>query len=570
MNQDTSILADPAVCASDTGRQLVVLCDGTNNTYNSGEGTNVLKLQELLGTDLQSSLVFYDPGVGSAAFAPENTLSGWFKRFRERVEGLAFGSGVYDNITEAYTFLMREYQPGDRIYVFGFSRGAFTARAVVGLVNAFGLLPQQSENLIPTLLNIYFKGTNDSVETAWEKLTTTVMRWEVAQGSRRVLSQKLKEHAVPLQRRSVTIHFVGVWDTVESIGMIPGLRESISAQPTLTNKNGTRKCFTHVRQALALDEYRLRFAPRMYDENDTEANEHGQSSQQRWYPGAHCDVGGTYGDNALISESAKHWLISEALGKGLKLSAPLPAAPSLSETRPVLHSELYDMPYWSIAGMAVRKSTYGHAAPDFSGIRYPQNTVWNKRRSLGAAVIAFGVCLLCSMLMAWAASGKLPTDIQQWWNVSSAFAEWSLHAWRGSEAMNPLLIHGHLKTAFFIDFFFIAAYGYLMGLMVTRSFASLAGLNSFNSSGVDSRARWLNRLGHGMTFLVIADIMEGSLALTYLSTLGELWAWLSGLLVILISLAACTKWLGLGMCVALILWAAGAAIRPRANETVKQ
>ena len=104
-------------------RQLIVVCDGTNNNVTGGRtDTNIIKLQRGLARDA-GQIVFYDPGVGNPAELPGATWVDSIRNWIQRLSGLAFGGGVYENIAECYTFLMLNYEKGDEIYVFGFSRG---------------------------------------------------------------------------------------------------------------------------------------------------------------------------------------------------------------------------------------------------------------------------------------------------------------------------------------------------------------------------------------------------------------------------------------------------------------
>jgi uncharacterized protein (DUF2235 family) len=229
--------------ADNSGRQLLVFCDGTNNTLNGGQGdTNVLKLAEGLklgNSNDPQQLIWYDPGVGAAVNLPEATLRNQFKGYLQRLWGLAFGDGVYENIAQAIGFLSRNFQPGDQIYLFGFSRGAFTARAVGGVINQYGLPQPQHLHLLPLLIQRYFSAANSGTERD---------RKIVAQ------AQLLTDAIKPF------IHFVGVWDTVDEVGFpIPGLTRRIRNSTTLADK-----CFVHVRHVVALDEHRRLFRPRLY------------------------------------------------------------------------------------------------------------------------------------------------------------------------------------------------------------------------------------------------------------------------------------------------------------------
>jgi len=253
-------------------RQLIVLCDGTNNNLTGGaQDTNVVLLCELFAAHPDPRrMVFYDSGVGNSGTMPSASVWDAIQQYRDRVLGLAQGRGIFENIAEGYLFLMRHWQPGDQILLFGFSRGAFTARSLGGMVNQFGLLRAHQDSVVPTLVQAYFAGTGDE-------------RKAVAAQATRLFADG--------PARQVPIDFVGVWDTVAAVGM-PPLGLKITALPTLKNKR-----FIDVRQALALDEHRAQFKPRLYAESNgpftTEFGRQG-SIQQLWFRGAHGDAGGGY------------------------------------------------------------------------------------------------------------------------------------------------------------------------------------------------------------------------------------------------------------------------------------
>src|SRR5262245_40757095 len=271
-------------------RQLVLLCDGTNNNLTGAENdTHVVALAELLRADPDAErVVFYDPGVGNPGELPGTTAWDKARRLAERIDGLAFGRGVFDNIAEGYLFLMRHWRDADdQIWLFGFSRGAFTARSIGGLVNRFGLLEPHLEAMVPTLLHLYFSDATPRGDA-------------IARQATRLFAEA--------PRRLPYIEFVGVWDTVQTVGTWPfSLR--IKAKPTLRGKQ-----FVHVRQALALDEHRAQFVPRAYAEDNgpiAAAGGRQGSVSQLWFRGAHCDVGGGYrlADSAL-ARAPLVWLVS--------------------------------------------------------------------------------------------------------------------------------------------------------------------------------------------------------------------------------------------------------------------
>ncbi|WBM80402.1 DUF2235 domain-containing protein [Cryobacterium breve] len=140
-------------------RNLVICLDGTGAQPRARGDSNVIKVFGMLDlTDPTKQIAYYDPGVGtfssSASWGP---LARWLSR----VGGLAFGNGLRQNLGEAYTWLMQEWDPGDRIFVFGFSRGAYTARALSGMLRTIGLLHAGSENLVPYAVSEFTKRSKD-------------------------------------------------------------------------------------------------------------------------------------------------------------------------------------------------------------------------------------------------------------------------------------------------------------------------------------------------------------------------------------------------------------------------
>ena len=343
-------------------RDIVVCCDGTNNTLTAGsEDTNVLQLyQHLRSNASPERILYYDPGVGTPDTIPPTDLVDWGKRFFERMAGLASGRGVYDNIAEAYLFLTRHWRSNDdRIFCFGFSRGAFTVRCVVGMVNLFGILKPEHQALLPTLVRIYFSLPDEPTVACWKELTRFLHEGSAKEGkaaaetaghsdagrrvTRKALADQVRELFTDTTIAPAEVYFVGVWDTVESVGLPGPLSRSNSAAATLRGKR-----MVNVRHALAFDEHRWTFEPRLYEEPG-DIDEGRQSLKQRWFPGVHCDVGGSYRKGeAGLPDASLVWMFNEAAGHwGL---APLPAA---TDER-VRHDALWDTPWWALAGMCLR------------------------------------------------------------------------------------------------------------------------------------------------------------------------------------------------------------------------
>jgi hypothetical protein len=170
--------------------------------------------------------------------------------------------------------------------------------------------------------------------------------------------------------------------------------------------------------------------------------------------------------------------------------------------------------------------------------------------------VAATVCVLLYLAMGWAITGFGYRDIwhalawQQAAHAPSTFALWQLNAITGGHAVANLPDGANLKTALLLDFGFIATYAYLLGRLMSRAFANLAGLTTLKPRP----ARWLNILGAGLTLTVVADVLENTATMLLLTTGGAVWPVATGLLAWGTSLAAVAKFTGLAMCAALLVW----------------
>lgn len=593
------------VQAKTVRRQLVLLCDGTNsNLTGRAKDTNVVKLSELMAADPDAQrTVFYDPGVGNSGALPGAT--GWdkFRREVDRINGLAFGRGVYENMAETYLFLMRHYQPGDEIYIFGFSRGAFTARSVAGMVNLFGILRPHMESMVPTLLHIYFSNRHAAAEKAPAGTPADPVE---------ATAKQLSSHFADPGTREVDIQFVGVWDTVASVGIAP-FNTKITALPRPENKS-----FVHIRQALALDEHRSQFKPRLYaGENVGFKSKSGRDGtlDQRWFSGSHCDVGGGFDvDNSALSDLAFAWLVSQAVQCGLRLTdghrmldteaavrARLHAvhADVRPDRRPQVHSELCATAAWAVTGMTVRDTNRvvmdgsngsslpvhaeEHPANQALQLKVRENSVWATARTpwlvwvfllaLPLGLLALGQLLDSSILNTGSVGGDLAVawqstpsywqanlDFQQWqltgwinpaWPMSVIERPWALASWF---ALDPASIEyakgGSPRWALFWDLFVIAGYTLVLSWFAARSFARIAGFQRAR----DVPPKWLNVLGIALPVTVAADVAENLLSWLSL-TVGQN---VVGLAVVLhIFAAACSLLKLVGLAGTLTLIAAG-------------
>jgi len=307
-------------------KNIVICCDGTGNEI-SENISNVLKLYRCLRkTDKTTPLqaVFYDPGVGTLT-QPDS----WhrFKANFNMVLGLATGYGLDDNVINAYCFLATHYEEGDRIFLFGFSRGAYTVRVLAGLIHKVGLISRDQINLAGSGVIAYKKYSSDNPK-AGRGVTTEVESTEEEGPIPESRDDQAAQFARITSTRWPTIHFVGVWDTVASV-IVPRT-DRLFALPSFeelafTIENPSVKIF---RQAAAIDERRCMFRLKAWNMPQTftpnrfnKAQAGAQDAKQVWFAGVHCDVGGGYPE--LQSAASKYpllWMIDEAVEAGLAVN----------------------------------------------------------------------------------------------------------------------------------------------------------------------------------------------------------------------------------------------------------
>ncbi len=274
--------------------------DGTwNSAYQSGKRedgskvikpSNVLKLARAIApedADGNQQIVYYDTGVGS--LSKFKGFANGLLRKTDRVLGGVWGAGFESNVEDALTFLIHNYVAGDQVAVFGFSRGAATARALTRLVDWMGGIPSKDDvYFLPIFYRhfIRYKGRKSFME----------------------LKSKLQEKSTSDQALfgdllKLEINFLGVWDTVLSLGgrIMPFTNRSYYLDSKLAS------CVTHARQALAIDEQRHDFTPAIWQQYDRET----QSLKQRWFAGVHSNIGGGYVNDGLANITWR-WMIKEA------------------------------------------------------------------------------------------------------------------------------------------------------------------------------------------------------------------------------------------------------------------
>jgi uncharacterized protein (DUF2235 family) len=286
-------------------KRLIVCCDGTWNTADQAiaghpSPTNVTKLALSIAPKDPggvSQRVYYHPGVGT---------SRW-----ERLSGGAFGVGLSRNVFDAYRFLVDNYQSGDWLYLFGFSRGAFTARSLAGLIRNSGILRRENADRIDEAWALYRSNADKPAGVA-----STLFRAAYSHQPR--------------------IHFIGVWDTVGALG-VPALGPRW-LQPIVARLNSPyqfhdTKLSTRVNgafHALAIDERRKAFEPTLWHQQPGADQ---QELRQVWFTGVHCDIGGGYAETGL-SDIALLWMADRAREYGLEFQPDAFSSGGPSEMTP--------------------------------------------------------------------------------------------------------------------------------------------------------------------------------------------------------------------------------------------
>lgn len=291
-------------------KNIVICSDGTNNKL-AGDLTNVVRLFQVAVNDTRQA-TFYDPGVGTMAAPDQKT---WIGKRWSLLSGLAFGTGLDQNVFDAYRFLMEKYEVGDRVFLFGFSRGAFTNRVLAGLLHGIGLLDKSKGNILPELWN-HYRNIRIPPEDA-----PTAKKQKAAEEAK--TTAILRQHC----NRPCRVTFLGPWDTVGSVGMynwnqsFPFSFENPSVDV--------------VRHAVSLDERRAAFRSNVFKTDATPTGPRGRPRVMNvWFPGVHSDIGGGYPfAESGLAMTAFEWMVREAREYGLlvddaKFAALLQSCPS--------------------------------------------------------------------------------------------------------------------------------------------------------------------------------------------------------------------------------------------------
>ncbi len=295
-------------------RNLIVCADGTWNTPDQEDGgipspTNVVKLYNCLAEVDDAGdeqLRYYHPGVGSEG--------NWW----DKVKGGSVGVGLSKNIMSAYRWLGSNYGEGDRLFLFGFSRGAYTVRSLAGMIARCGLLD--------------LSGLPDP--EVWARVEKAYKAGYRKKEARSKWAMNWDFHGGRAADGHMDIHFIGVWDTVGAMGIpddmaLLNLFDDRKAYAFHDTKLGVK--VINARHAVALDEERASFSPTLWMGSENKIN-----VKQQWFAGVHADVGGGYANTGL-SDIALKWMIDEAEAKGLDFNSAM-----LEQINPDIHGILHD------------------------------------------------------------------------------------------------------------------------------------------------------------------------------------------------------------------------------------
>jgi uncharacterized protein (DUF2235 family) len=276
-------------------KNIVICCDGTANEF-AQDTTNVVKLFYTLDQDPNRQVTYYHPGLGT--MEPAGTLTPLARKFTKAL-GMAVGYGLSDDICCAYGFLMEQYDEGDKVFFFGFSRGAYTVRAVCSLLHMYGLIHPGNEPLAPYAIRMMLainrargdQANHDQVVQRYFDLATSFR--------------------TTMARSQCRPWFVGVWDTVSSVGWI----DNPLKLPYVANNPDIEVG----RHAVSIDEHRAFFRNHLWRRPDDPAIARGPKDlKQVWFAGVHCDVGGGYPEpESGLSKIALDWMLQEAKKSGL-------------------------------------------------------------------------------------------------------------------------------------------------------------------------------------------------------------------------------------------------------------
>jgi uncharacterized protein (DUF2235 family) len=266
------------------GRRIAFCADGTWD--GAGNDTNVYKISKAIVAIPGEQYSFYDDGVGADG-TPIEKLSGG-----------AFGTGLFQKIKDGYATISSVYEEGDDVFLFGFSRGAYTARSLAGMIAVCGLPTRNPDG---NLVNAAFQAYRNKDQRA--AILATLSAYGLVKA---------------------TLTMVGVWDTVGSLG-IPAVLGGVSPIPYGFLDTGLHPDVLNAYHAVSIDERRVEFPATLW----TSPPAAGQTVEQVYFCGVHCDVGGGYADDpgtgTTLSDITLSWMVGHAQALGLVLDAGVAA-----------------------------------------------------------------------------------------------------------------------------------------------------------------------------------------------------------------------------------------------------
>ncbi|KAJ7301375.1 hypothetical protein DFH08DRAFT_103192 [Mycena albidolilacea] len=321
-------------------RNLVVSIDGTSNQFGP-HNTNVVELHSRIVKDPEDpskvQLTFYVSGIGTYVPPSMWSLASWKQSIANKID-LAVAWNFKKHVQDAYQWLADHYKPGDVIFLFGFSRGAYQVRALAGMITTMGLVYSGNQRLIPFAYELY---ANRHKGRAIDD---------------HKLAAELCTHFKKTFSREVRIHFIGAWDTVSSVGVFRG-------QPLPLTTSADHVC--HFRHALALDERRVRFLPEYVRNSLSQDKELRGTIKEVWFAGTHSDIGGGNRKNISLDLAGVPllWMENEATSAGLHLQARSDVWnwEKLKRDKPF---ESLKGPWWLLEKIPLTRSAYNEQDPD--------------------------------------------------------------------------------------------------------------------------------------------------------------------------------------------------------------
>ncbi|KAL8926598.1 MAG: hypothetical protein Q9172_001726 [Xanthocarpia lactea] len=286
--------------------RLLCCFDGTGNEYRGDTSdTNVVKLYQKFERNAPKQFHYYQPGIGTYVAGNESVNTGlWgkIKRWWTKTLDLGLGTSFDHHVIAGYRFIMRYYDEHDKIFIFGFSRGAFTARFLARMISTVGLLSKGNEEMVPFAYRTY------------QEYEMGSGRFKTADESERYM-QSFK---TTFSRKKCKVHFLGLFDTVNSVGYFDTPFKKKQYLPSVV------ETATHVRHAVSIDERRCKFKPALLQQDQQRARiEHKEDDiVEMFFPGNHGDLGGGWtapGSKAVmeaddplqLSDNALEWMITE-------------------------------------------------------------------------------------------------------------------------------------------------------------------------------------------------------------------------------------------------------------------